>query len=328
MAGDTLKSFADLNVPAVGVTLLYAKGYFHQELDAEGNQVEVPVEWNPTDFMTLQRDKVTIDIEGRTVLIQAWVYPVEGVTGHMVPVLFLDTKIGVNAPEDREISAYLYGGDERYRLKQEFVLGIGGAQILQILDHDNLEAYHMNEGHAALLTLDLMDRYQQNLEKVRELCVFTTHTPVPAGHDSFDVKVAYIPNYDMYRAKFLVSGVDVWLNTPQRPMEASGTSGMKAAANGLINFSVLDGWWIEGHIDGVTGWSIGPRYTKGQDPPETSKAADAEDLYNKLEKRILPCFYKDRSHWMDMMAYNIALNGSFFSTHRMVAQYVLEAYFQ
>ena len=530
LAGDTLKSFADLNVPAVGVTLLYAKGYFHQEIDAEGNQIEVPVEWHPDDFMTLLRDKVTIEIEGRTVLIQAWVYPVEGISGHMVPVLFLDTNIGTNAPEDREISAHLYGGDERYRLKQEIVLGIGGAQMLQILDHDNLEAYHMNEGHAALLTLDLMDRYQQNLEKVKELCVFTTHTPVPAGHDTFDVKMAqtvlgdkfqldtlnhnniidaggrlnmtylalyhaeyingvaqkhgetsqkmfpeyridaitngihsrtwicddmaavldrhipnwrqdpyalrnaldipreeiwqahqaakrrlfdfideqygialdpeiltigfarraasykratlilrdterlkrmaseagrfqilfagkahpadtqgkalikeihqagrqlnddikmaYIPNYDMYRAKFLVSGVDIWLNTPQRPMEASGTSGMKAAANGVINFSVLDGWWIEGHIDGVTGWSIGPRYTKSQDPPETSEAADAEDLYSKLEKRILPFFYKDRSHWMDMMAYNIALNGSFFSTHRMVAQYVLEAYFQ
>jgi len=190
LAGDTLKSFADLNVPAVGVTLLYAKGYFHQEIDTEGNQIEVPVEWNPADFMTLLKDKVTIEIEGRTVLIQAWVYPVEGITGHMVPVLFLDTNIGTNSPEDREISAYLYGDDERYRLKQEVVLGIGGAQMLQILDHDNLEAYHMNEGHAALLTLDLMDRYQQDLEKVKELCVFTTHTPVPAGHYTFDVKMA------------------------------------------------------------------------------------------------------------------------------------------
>ena len=175
LAGDTLKSFADLNVPAVGVTLLYAKGYFHQEIDADGNQIEVPVEWNPTDSMTLLKDKVTIEIEGRTVLIQAWVYPVEGITGHMVPVLFLDTNIDTNAPEDREISAYLYGGDERYRLKQEIVLGIGGAQMLQILDHDNLEAYHMNEGHAALLTLDLMDRYQQNLEKVKN-CAFLLPT--------------------------------------------------------------------------------------------------------------------------------------------------------
>ncbi|MBT8372615.1 MAG: alpha-glucan family phosphorylase, partial [Deltaproteobacteria bacterium] len=410
------------------------------------------------------------------------------------------------------------------------VLGFGGSQMLQILDHDNLEAYHMNEGHAALLTLDLMDRYQQDLEKVKELCVFTTHTPVPAGHDTFDlemaravisdkyqleslkhdniieadgrlnmtylalyhaeyingvaqkhgetsqkmfpdyridaitngvhsrtwicddmavvldrhipnwrqdsfalrnaldipreeiwqahlaaksklfdfinaqygvaldpdiltigfarrvasykratlllhdierikriaaesgrlqfifagkahpadaqgkalikeihqtgrqlndaVKMVYIPNYDMYRAKFLVSGVDVWLNTPLRPMEASGTSGMKAAANGVINFSVLDGWWIEGHIDGVTGWSIGPRHLKDQETNETSDEADADDLYAKLEQKIIPSFYKDRGHWTDMMAYNIALNGSFFNTHRMVAQYVLEAYFQ
>jgi starch phosphorylase len=172
LAGDTLKSFADLNVPAVGVTLLYAKGYFHQEIDADGNQIEVPVEWNPTDFMTLLRDNLTIEVEGRTVMIQAWVYPVEGITGHMIPVLFLDTNIDTNAPKDREISAYLCGGDERYRLKQEIVLGIGGAQMLQILDHDNLEAYHMNEGHAALLTLDLMDRYQQDLEKEKEWIIF------------------------------------------------------------------------------------------------------------------------------------------------------------
>ena len=190
LAGDTLKSFADLKVQAVGITLLYTKGYFHQEIDAEGNQIEVPVAWNPTDLMTLLPDKVTVEIEGRTVLIQAWVYPVEGINGHMVPVLFLDTDMETNAPEDRTISAYLYGGDERYRFKQEIVLGFGGTHMLQILDHDNLDVYHMNEGHAALLTLDLMDRYQQDLEKVKSLCVFTTHTPVPAGHDTFDVKMA------------------------------------------------------------------------------------------------------------------------------------------
>ena len=140
--------------------------------------------------------------------------------------------------------------------------------------------------------------------------------------------MVYISNYDMYRAGFLVSGVDVWLNTPLRPMEASGTSGMKAAANGVINFSVLDGWWIEGHIDGVTGWSIGPRFVKDQETTEAINEVDAEDLYTKLEQKIMTCFYKDRGHWTDMMAYNIALNGSFFNTHRMVAQYVLEAYFQ
>ena len=143
-----------------------------------------------------------------------------------------------------------------------------------------------------------------------------------------DIKLVYIPNYDMYRAKYMVSGVDVWLNTPMRPMEASGTSGMKAAVNGVINFSVLDGWWIEGHIKGITGWAIGPRYLKDIMTVEEADMADAEDLYDKLENHIMRAYYEDRSHWMDMMVYNIALNGSFFSTHRMVAQYVLEAYFQ
>jgi starch phosphorylase len=480
--------------------------------------------------MNLLPEKITVTIEGRTVLVQAWVYEVEGISGHRVPVLFLDTNIETNASQDRELTAYLYGGDERYRLKQEVVLGLGGVRILQILDHDNLEAYHMNEGHAALLSLELMDRYQQNLERVRELCIFTTHTPVPAGHDTFDVQmvrdvlggfiqpdklnhnniidvhgrlnmtylalhhaeyingvakkhgetaqkmfpeyridaitngiytrdwvpeamagvfdryipnwrndpytlrnalniprneiwdahqaakhklidfirqqhgmsldpdiftigfarrsatykrstlvlhdpvrlqgiaakvgriqiifagkahpkdgagkdlirsifqssrdfnehvtILYLPNYDIYRAKLLVAGVDLWLNTPLRPMEASGTSGMKAAVNGVINFSVLDGWWIEGHIEDLTGWSIGPKQRVVKDDPETSRQIDVEDLYTKLENRILPLFYNDHERWKDMMAYNIALNGSFFNTHRMVSQYVMQAYFR
>ncbi|MBT8374538.1 MAG: alpha-glucan family phosphorylase, partial [Deltaproteobacteria bacterium] len=521
LAGDTIKSFADLGVPAVGISLLYTRGYFHQEIDAQGNQSEIPVEWDPSQFMTLLPEKITVTIEGRIVLVQAWVYEVEGITGYRIPVLFLDANTETNAPQDRELTAYLYGGDERYRLKQEIILGLGGVRILQILDHDNLEAYHMNEGHAALLSLELMDRYQQNLEKVRELCIFTTHTPVPAGHDTFDVQmtrevlgdffqpdqlnhdniidtdgrlnmtylalfhaeyingvakkhgetaqqmfpeyridaitngihtrtwvvetmasvfdshipnwrndpytlrnalniprdeiwdahqaskyrlidfirqqhgisldsevltigfarrsakykratlvlddpgrlkriaakvgriqiifagkahpkddvgkdlirsifqssrdfredvtVLYLPNYDMYRAKLLVAGVDLWLNTPLRPMEASGTSGMKAAVNGVINFSVLDGWWIEGHIEDLTGWSIGPKHRVVQDDPEKSRKIDVEDLYTKLENRILPLFYIEHERWKDMMAYNIALNGSFFNTHRMVS---------
>ena len=530
LAGDTIKSFADLGVPAVGISLLYTRGYFHQEIDTQGNQIEIPVEWDPSQFMTLLPEKITVTIEGRTVLVQAWVYEVEGITGYRIPVLFLDTNTEINAPQDRELTAYLYGGDERYRLKQEVILGLGGVRILQILDHDNLEAYHMNEGHAALLSLELMDRYQQDLKRVRELCIFTTHTPVPAGHDTFDVQmvrevlgdffqpdqlnhdniidtdgrlnmtylalfhadyingvakkhgetaqqmfpeyridaitngihtrtwvvetmagvfdryipnwrndpytlrnalniprdeiwdahqaakhqlidfireqhdisldpevftigfarrsatykratlilddparlqsiaakvgriqiifagkahpkddagkdlirsifqssrdfnehvtVLYLPNYDMYRAKLLVAGVDLWLNTPLRPMEASGTSGMKAAVNGVINFSVLDGWWIEGHIEDLTGWSIGPKQRVVQDDPETSRKIDVEDLYTKLENRILPLFYNDHERWKDMMAYNIALNGSFFNTHRMVSQYVIQAYFR
>ena len=528
LAGDTLKSFADLETPVVGITLLSEKGYFHQEIDAEGHQIEIPVEWDHTQVMTLLNEKVTVMIEGRTVLVQAWVYELVGGSGFSIPILFLDTNIETNHEQDRSLTSYLYGGDANYRLKQEVILGIGGVRILQMLDHDNLEVYHMNEGHSALLTLELMDRFQKDIEKVRELCVFTTHTPVPAGHDRFDVlsvksvladycdpenlrhdsiideenrlnmtylalyhagyvngvakkhaetsremfpqyridaitngvhpptwasdaiaavfdqyipswrydpyclrnalniptsviwdahtkakkdlidfvntscggnlaydvltigyarratpykrpdllfedmqrlraisetvggfqiiyggkahprdgngkelikkiwrlskelsgniSLVYIPNYDMYRAKLMVAGVDLWLNTPLAPMEASGTSGMKAALNGVINFSVLDGWWIEGHIEDFTGWSIGPRHETNGRAIDTD--AEVNDLYSKLGQKILPKFIHDPAGWRQMMAYNIALNGSFFNTHRMVSQYITAAYIQ
>jgi len=530
LAGDTLKTFADQGVPAVGVSLLYKKGYFHQEIDESGSQIEIPVEWDPAALMTLLPDKITVTIEDRTVIVQAWVYEVTGVSGYSVPVLFLDTDDEVNTPEDREITAYLYGGAEDYRLKQEMILGFGGVRILQLLGHENLEAYHMNEGHSALLTLELMDRFQQNIETVREMCVFTTHTPVPAGHDRFPkemvhaffgehfnvdsldhdniideegrlnmtylalyhseyingvankqgetaqkmfpedridaitngihprtwaadamadlfdrfipswpndsyalrnalniprdeiweahmkakqelldfvnehcgtkmkpevltigfarraaaykradlllsdtdrlvrlveekgpvqiiyagkahprddngkaliraihekieqirdkVSICYLPNYDMYRAKLLVGGVDVWLNTPLRPMEASGTSGMKAALNGVLNLSVLDGWWLEGHIEDFTGWCIGGRQRSSGEDLENSRERDALALYRQLESKVIPYYYENHEHWREMMAYNIALNGSFFNTHRMVSQYVIQAYFQ
>lgn len=528
LAGDTLKSFADLKTPVVGVTLLSEKGYFHQEIDPEGRQVEIPVEWDHTRDMTLLDSKITVMIEERTVLVQAWVYELVGIGGFCVPILFLDTNIDSNHEHDRTLTSFLYGGDARYRLKQEVVLGIGGVRMLQMLGHDGLEVYHMNEGHAALLTLELMDRYERNVESVRDLCVFTTHTPVPAGHDRFDLDLArsvlggycdvnslrhdqivddenrlnmtylalyhanyvngvakkhaetsremfpqyridaitngihpptwaadamasvfdrhipawrvdpyclrnalnipaeeiwaahmtakttlidfvnktgdsdlstdvmtigyarrstpykrpdllfadmdrltsiaetvgkiqiiyagkahpkdeegkrliqkiwrlakdlkgriplvYIPNYDMYRAKLMVSGVDLWLNTPRPPMEASGTSGMKAALNGVINFSVLDGWWAEGHIEDFTGWCIGGQHHVNGETVEPN--AESDDLYTKLAEKILPKFMNDRVGWQRMMALNIALNGSFFNTHRMVSQYVTAAYIQ
>lgn len=527
LAGDTIKSFADQKVPVVALTLLNEKGYFFQQIGEDGYQREAPVNWDYKKHLTPLNEKVTVRLEGRDVLIQGWVYEVQGSSAASVPVIFLDTNIDKNNPEDRGITSYLYGGDRKYRLKQEAILGIGGVRMLQILDHDNLVSYHMNEGHSALLTLELMDRYQKDLDRVRELCVFTTHTPVPAGHDCFEqqtveevlgdyvnvgelskdgimddsmclnmtflgmyhskyingvakkhgqvaqkmfphysieaitngihtstwvsddmagvfdsyipswrvdpyalrgalsiprheiwkahaaskkklldfvnenygaslqkdvltigfarraaaykradllftdkkrlfdiidkegkiqaifggkahphdtqgkkiiqnvinnireisdkAEMVYLNNYDMYSAKLLVSGVDVWLNTPQRPQEASGTSGMKAAANGVLNFSVLDGWWIEGHIEDFTGWSIGPHPSlESQEDPEK----DVKDLYDKLESKILPLYYYNKPHWKHMMAYNIAVNASFFNTHRMVSQYVTNAYFQ
>jgi len=136
-----------------------------------------------------------------------------------------------------------------------------------------------------------------------------------------DVRVVYLENYDMALGKLICSGVDVWLNTPLRPQEASGTSGMKAALNGVPSFSILDGWWIEGHIEGVTGWSIG-------DPTsiDNDTKAEADSLYGKLENTILPLFYESPEGFVDVMRAAIALNGSFFNTQRMVSQYLRNAY--
>ena len=524
LAGDTIKSFADKRVPVIAVTLLNRKGYFRQEIDDQGNQIEHEEDWNPQDHMTLMSEKVSVELEGRDVMLKTWIYTVEGTTGYKVPVLFLDSDLPANHEYDRELTSYLYGGDRRYRLKQEAILGIGGTRMLNILNHDELETYHMNEGHSALLTLELMNRHENDLEEVRDLCVFTTHTPVPAGHDRFQMQdvmeilrdyydfgslkhdkiigdddklnmtylalyhsryingvakkhgevaakmfpeynidaitngihgatwvskamsdvfdryipswredtyalrralslprqeiwrahvkakqelleyvnenydpdlsphvltlgfarrmteykradllfsdtehlknvtrkkgriqiiyggkahpkdnagkelikrihdrindlkekidVVYLENYDIQKAKLLVAGSDVWLNTPMPPQEASGTSGMKAALNGVLNFSVQDGWWIEGCIEDFTGWSIG-----NSQPSIHQTDFDVQDLYWKLDEKIIPMYYENRSWWMEMMAYNIAFNASYFNTHRMVGQYIMKAYF-
>jgi starch phosphorylase len=135
------------------------------------------------------------------------------------------------------------------------------------------------------------------------------------------VKVVYVENYEMALAAKLVAGVDLWLNNPMKPLEASGTSGMKAAMNGVPSFSVLDGWWVEGHVEGVTGWSI------GAPDPMADPSRDATDLYIKLERVILPLFYGLPFAYAEVMRSAIALNGSFFNTQRMVRQYVHNAYF-
>lgn len=526
LAGDTLKSCADMRVPVVGVTLLYRMGYFYQKIDDLGNQQELPIAWNPQDHLRRLDVTVEVGIEGRNVRIGAWRYDIEGVTGFKVPILFLDANIEGNQASDKILADYLYGGDPRHRLSQEIILGIGGVRILRKLGYKNVQRYHMNEGHAALLVLELLresetkDKTDWDFESVRHSCIFTTHTPVPAGHDQFDyqlvksvmgeplplgviqmlagadalnmtllalnmshyvngvakrhaeiskemfptytidsitngvhswtwtsdsfralfekhipgwradplslryslsipkdeiwnahteskrrlidhinemtnagldyetltigfarratpykradllftdleklrqiaknagklqfvfagkahpkdnpgkdlirkiiaasrqlgadVPVIYLPNYDMDMARMLVAGADLWLNTPRKPMEASGTSGMKAAHNGVPSFSVLDGWWLEGHIEGITGWSIGSTA-----PFSNEDNAEAAELYDKLEKVILPLYYNNRDKWIDIMRHSIAVNASFFNTHRMVQQYVINAY--
>jgi glycogen phosphorylase len=144
------------------------------------------------------------------------------------------------------------------------------------------------------------------------------------------VRVAYLEDYDVRLARLLTAGVDVWLNTPLPPMEASGTSGMKAAVNGVPSLSVLDGWWVEGCIEGVTGWAVGTDGHALHDLPHepADRSRDAALLYDKLEKSVLPLFYYDRGRFIDVMAHCIGLNGSFFNTHRMMQQYVLNAYYR
>lgn len=534
LAGDTIRSAADMAIPMVAMTLLPHKGYFHQILDETGWQTEEPVQWHMGDYLTQLEARVYVEIEGRQVAVCAWQYEVKGVDGHLVPVYLLDTDLEENSEADRALTYYLYGGDAMYRLCQEAILGIGGIRMLRALGYPTIPRYHMNEGHAALLGLELLAELsrgredsvitQEDLDHIRRQCVFTTHTPVPAGHDRFpldmvyrvlgrdspiqdcegefcpvgelnmtylalnnshfingvakrhreisqemfshyhieaitngihvgtwastpmqalfdhyisgwrsdyaslryaisiprqdiwdahqdskrqlieqvnrisnigmdldvltlgfarraaaykrpdllfedierlqaitsrtgplqiifagkahpqdhagkqliqriyrmretlkqSVKICYLPEYDMALGKMMVAGTDLWLNTPQPPLEASGTSGMKAAVNGVPSLSIMDGWWIEGCIEGTTGWSFGD----GQIVPKEDRVQDAHLLYDKLEQVILPLYYSQREEFIDVMRNAIAINGSFFNTERMLNQYISKAYFK
>src|SRR6201993_770489 len=200
LAGDTLRSAADLGVPLVAVTLAYRKGYFRQILDSAGNQFEQPQEWEPENQITEVKQRVTVEIEGRQVSIRAWKYTITGITGETVSVYLLDTDLPENAEQDRSLTDSLYGGDQRYRLAQEVVLGFGGFRLIEKLYSGQIEAFHMNEGHSALLSLGLLERRldqsfaervkQLDIDGVRNMCIFTTHTPVPAGHDQFPRSLA------------------------------------------------------------------------------------------------------------------------------------------
>jgi starch phosphorylase len=184
LAGDIVKASADLRLQMVALTLVSRKGYFKQKITKRGEQQELPDEWDPSESLTLMPYMTTVAIEGRAVKVQTWLYEYQSLTGGIVPILFLDTDVDGNAPEDRRITDYLYGGDKKYRLKQEIVLGIGGAKILKKLFF-KIRKYHMNEGHSALLTLELLRDNNMDSEKVQNLCVFTTHTPVEAAFDQF-----------------------------------------------------------------------------------------------------------------------------------------------
>lgn len=199
LAGDTLRSAADTAAPMVAISLAHRLGYFRQHLSDIGQQTESDVPWSPETLPGAEKI-VTINMQDRQVLIRAWRFDVTGITGHIIPVFLLDTDIEGNDSWDRKLTDHLYGGDTYYRLCQETVLGLGGIALLDALG-SKPEVYHMNEGHAALLAIALLEDQlagaplseatEADIEAVRQQCVFTTHTPVPAGHDQFGTDQMY-----------------------------------------------------------------------------------------------------------------------------------------
>jgi glycogen phosphorylase len=199
LAGGTGRSAADIGLSMVGVTLLHRKGYLHQQLDATGRQIESPQPWNVQQFLVEQPQRVTVTIEGRPVHLRCCRYVVKGTEGE-VPIYFLDADLPENANGDRTFTDVLYGGDERYRLCQEILLGIGGVRMLRALGYHQIDRFHMNEGHSSLLVMELLLQRAQaagratvaaeDVEAVRQCCIFTTHTPVPDGHDQFSMEAA------------------------------------------------------------------------------------------------------------------------------------------
>ena len=511
LAGDHIKAAGDIGLNMCAITLLYREGYFKQRIDEEGIQTETYPRFDPYPLLKKLDVKFTLRLRARDVWIQVFRFDYVGHGGHAVPIYFLDTDVEENIKDDRIISQRLYSGNKDHRILQEAILGFGGARLLDELGQNDIKKYHMNEGHCSFLVLHLLEKFNGDMEKVKSLCHFTTHTPVPAGHDHFSekrvkkllrgllpedlklpslvqngrlhmtelglyfsrtangvsalhgdvaqdqfpwsnidfitngvhhsywmgspfkrvydqyvpewranpecllliddiaddviwnahqerkqyllgyansqvskaldkdtltigfarraatykraqllfhdmdrleslgaekiqvifsgkahpkdhegkeiirqivskskamfgkVKIIYLENYNMWLGRMITSGVDVWLNTPLRPNEASGTSGMKATLNGVPNLSVLDGWWAEGCKNGVNGWAVG-------DPKHPDDASDADHLYSVLENSVIPTFYNDRNKWISMMKEAIK-TGVDFTAHRMIMEY-------
>lgn len=511
LAGDHIKAAGDIGLNMCAITLLYREGYFKQRIDENGVQSETYPRFDPHPLLKKLDVKFTLRLRDREVWIQAYQFDYIGHGGHIVPIYFLDTDVKDNYTDDRIISLRLYSGDKDHRILQEAILGFGGTKLLDELGQHEIKTYHMNEGHCSFLVLNLLDKFGGDREKVKSLCHFTTHTPVPAGHDHFSesrvkkllhglypeylelpslvqngrlhmtelglyfsrsvngvsklhghvaqdqfpwskigsitngvhhsywmgspfkriydeylpewranpnellkideipdeviwnthqerkryllgyansqvtkalsgdvltigfarraatykraqlifydmerleaighgklqfifsgkahpndpsgkelirqivdksktmfgkVKIIFLENYNMWLGRMITSGVDVWLNTPLRPNEASGTSGMKATLNGVPNLSVLDGWWAEGCKDGLNGWAVG-------NPELPDDDHDANHLYSLLENQVIPLFYNDRNAWIAMMKEAIK-TGVAFTAHRMINDY-------
>ncbi len=531
LAGDLMRSCADLGVNAVGVSLVYSGEVFHQHIEIDGTQTFLKVQWRKMDQLTKLTNRITLKINNEDVQVAVWRYDIVGLDGSVVPVFLLDTDLPENSDWGREITRNLYADRGDLRISQEVVLGIGGVKMLRELGYHTINTFHMNEGHTAFAPLELEAENDYQDDKVRHMCTFTSHTPIPEGHDKFNydfahqfagdylpwhirdiasqeelhmtklaahlskhsfgvsekhkkvshhifpdidfghvtngvhhrtwisplmqdlyekhmpgflqdpgklksaienvpndelwnchimckqrlieyvnehqramctddngnsiicdddyfnadtltiamarrpvsykrplllyhdlerllsfaegriqiiqcgkshphdefsqdivkqivqisqqlrgrIRVSYLEDYSPRIARFLVAGADVWLNTPMQPLEASGTSGMKASMNGALNFSVPDGWWIEGYrMDPLAGFVIG-KEIEGLEASYDNDA-DADSIYTQLEQTILPMYYDNRDEWINRMKHAISL-GAYFNTHRAIREY-------
>ena len=516
LAGDHVKSAADAEIDLIGITLLYREGYGRQHLDQDGNQSESFAAIDPADHLIDTGLELMLPLDGATIYSKIWKVEVVGITGHIVPVYFLDTHHPKNSDYHSGLGARLYGGDDEVRIRQEYLLGVGGLRLLNLLRIE-LDGLHLNEGHCTFALLELLNKgwTRNDLEKK---VLFTTHTPVPAGHDRFnwdsvkavlgdmlpedakqlviaagdpengekcsmshlavglvnkvnavsnlnaivasgmfgenhihpitngvhhitwtslpmaelydnqlpnwksdptqlaysgkisdedllaareknrsifrelvkastgvelhkekltvgfarrfatykranlvfsdierlreiaggeiqfvfsgkahprdeggkqlirdiygsakqiegEIPVAFLENYDMDTGLAITSGVDIWLNNPIRPLEASGTSGMKAAMNGELNCSILDGWWPEGCQHGVNGWAI------GESEDDRDDERDANNIYSVLEHEVLPAWRQGSTVWANIMRSSIATSARFTGA-RMITDYL------
>ena len=516
LAGDHVKSAADANIPLIGVTLLYRKGYGRQHLDEDGIQTETYRDLDPAQHLQETGMDISLPLDGGELWAKVWRADITGVSGHVVPVYFLDTFHPKNTEKHLDLGLTLYGGDDWVRIRQEYLLGVGGLRLLDQLGHD-VDGLHLNEGHCTFALLEMLGKGWTR-EQLAKRVLFTTHTPVPAGHDRFeweavkevlgdllpsdakqlvidagdpeegrrismshlavalsgpvnavsnlnawvassmfadhhiapitngvhhltwtspmmaelfdehllgwrgdptklahagkipteelvesrgiarkvlrelvqtstgvrldknrltigfarrfatykranlvfsdlerlreigagkiqfvfsgkahprdeggkaliksifdsakdleqDIPVAFLEDYSMATGLAMTGGVDIWLNNPIRPMEASGTSGMKAAMNGVPNCSILDGWWPEGCEHGVNGWAI------GEADDERDDVRDAQNVLDVIENEVLPAWNEGDEKWCEIMRASIATSARFTGA-RMISDYL------
>jgi starch phosphorylase len=264
LAGDTIRAAADLKIPMVGLTLVHRKGYFHQTLDAAGWQSEQPEEWVLEDFVSGMPQRTSVTIEGRTVQLRCWRFDVKGEGGFEVPVYLLDSDLPENSEYDRSLTHYLYGGDQYYRLCQEVILGIGGVRMLRALGYDGVQRFHMNEGHSSFIGLELLDEQARKAQRtsisradvdaVRTQCIFTTHTPVPAGHDKFPLDtVCWVLGRQDIRDLQDIFCLDGFLNMTYLALNVSHFVNGVAKKHGEISRQMFAGYKIDDITNGVHG---------------------------------------------------------------------------